>query len=224
MEFLRGKLRESPIHARMTPYVVILILTFAQDGFGENLRYWLYFAKLIVGAWCVWQIRDLVPEMKWAFSWEAVVVGVLVCVIWVGLDPFYPKMSFLFSQSDPWNPVKHYGGGFMAIFFVLVRTLGSAIVVPPIEEIFYRSFVYRWFVRKDFQNLPLNHFHGLSFVVTALIFGLVHYQWIAGILCGLLYQWLVIRKNRLGDAMLAHAITNFLLGVWIYWKGAWQFW
>jgi len=38
------------------------------------------------------------------------------------------------------------------------------------------------------------------------------------------FQWLVLRKNRLGDAMTAHAITNFLLGVWIVWKQDWHFW
>jgi membrane protease YdiL (CAAX protease family) len=43
-------------------------------------------------------------------------------------------------------------------------------------------------------------------------------------LCGAAYQWLVLRKGRLGDAMTAHAITNFLLGAWIVWRGAWQFW
>ena len=68
---------------------------------------------------------------------------------------------------------------------------------------------------------------GLTFVlpiVTSLLFGLVHFQWIAGILCGMAYQWLVLRRNRLGDAMLAHGITNFLLGLWIYYKGEWHFW
>jgi uncharacterized protein len=225
MDFIRDKLRATPIHARLAPYFILLLLTFVQDGFGETARYWLYLAKLLVGLWCIWQVWDLVPEMRWAVSWEAVAVGILVCVIWVGLDPYYPKFSFMFAESDPWNPVKHFGAGSgMAIFFVGVRTIGSALVIPPIEEIFYRSFLYRWFVRKDFQNLPLGYFHGLSFVVTALIFGLVHYQWLAGILCAMSYQWLVIRKNRLGDAITAHAITNFLLGIWIYWKGAWQFW
>ncbi len=53
----------------------------------------------------------------------------------------------------------------------------------------------------------------------------MHPQWLAGILCGLTYQGLVIRKGRLGDAMTAHAITNFLLGVYVVWKGgaAWKF-
>jgi hypothetical protein len=35
---------------------------------------------------------------------------------------------------------------------------------------------------------------------------------------------LVVRKNRLGDAMMAHAITNFLLGLWVIAKGDWSFW
>ena len=64
----------------------------------------------------------------------------------------------------------------------------------------------------------------VPFLATALIFGLAHNEWLAGILCGAAYQWLVLRKNRLGDALTAHAITNFLLGAWVVWRGAWNFW
>jgi CAAX prenyl protease-like protein len=207
------------------PYVVIVLMTFVQDGFEGPARYWLYLGKMVLGAWCIWQVRDLVTEARWAISWEAVVVGVGVCAIWVFLDPYYPKVEVLFKTGNPWNPFKQFGEGTaMGWAFVAVRTFGSAIVVPPIEEAFYRSFVYRYFVRTDFQSMPLNRFHPLSFVVTASLFGLMHYQWLAGVLCGMAYQFLVIRKNRLGDAMTAHGITNFLLGVWIVWKGDWKFW
>jgi CAAX prenyl protease-like protein len=72
--------------------------------------------------------------------------------------------------------------------------------------------------------MPLNQRHWLSFVVTSVIFGFVHFEWLAGILCGMSYQWLVLRKGRLGDAMLAHGITNFLLGLYIVIKGDWHFW
>jgi CAAX prenyl protease-like protein len=93
-----------------------------------------------------------------------------------------------------------------------------------LEEAFYRSFLYRYFVRLDFQTMPMNQFHGLSFLVTSTIFGFEHHEWLSGILCGFAYQWLVVRKARLGDAMTAHGITNFLLGIWVVWKDAWQFW
>ncbi len=225
MGLLREKLAASAIHARVVPYVCIVVLTFIQDSAPGPARFWLYFLKMLFGLWCILEMRSLVPEMRWAVSWEAIVVGIAVFVIWVGLDPFYPKLSFLFKAGDPWNPFHQLGtGAAMGWFFVAVRTVGSALVVPPIEESFYRSFLYRYFVRLNFTEMPLNRIHWLSFFVTSILFGLVHYQWLAGILCGLSYQWLVIRKNRLGDAMTAHAITNFLLGVYIPWSGAWHFW
>jgi CAAX prenyl protease-like protein len=129
-------------------------------------------------------------------------------------------------SPDGWNPNTQFGNGSTAAWgFIAVRILGSSLVVPPIEEVFYRSFLYRLLVRQNFLTMPLGQYHALSFFVTSIIFGLVHPdRWVAGILCGLGYQWLVIRKGRLGDAMTAHAITNFLLGLWVVWRGAWSFW
>jgi len=225
MSFLHKKFESSPIRARVAPYALLIILTVIQDSFGGQARYWMYLVKLAVGAWCIFEIRTLVPEMRWAFSWEAVLGGVLVFAIWVGLDPYYPKFQLLFKVGEPWNPLKQFGdAAAMAWFFVVVRTAGSALIVPPLEEAFYRSFLYRYFVRLEFTAMPFKQLHWLSLIVTSLVFGLSHYQWLAGFLCGLVYQGLVIRKNRLGDAMTAHAITNFLLGCWIVWKGAWSFW
>lgn len=222
MHSLRQTITASPIHARVAPYVIILALTFMQDTFSGPGRYWMYLAKMVVGAWCIWEVRALVPEARWALSWEAIAAGVLVFVIWVGLDPCYPKLS---SSGNPWNPLKEFGpGSALGIFFIGVRTLGSALVVPPIEEVFYRSFLYRYFVWTGFTEMPFNRLHWLSLVVTSAIFGFVHNQWLAGFLCGLIYQAVVLRKNRLGDAMTAHAITNFLLGLYIPLRGAWQFW
>lgn len=225
MNFLREKITASPIHARVAPYVIIVILTFVQDSFGGPGRYWLYLLKMLVGVWCIWEMRTLVTEIRWAVSWEAVAVGVIVFAIWVGLDPYYPKFEFLFKAGNPWNPFAEFGeASALGFFFVGVRTIGSALVVPPIEEAMYRSFLYRYFVRKDFTEMPFRQVHWLSLVVTSVIFGFVHYQWLAGVLCGLAYQGLVIRKNRLGDAMTAHAITNFLLGLWVAGRGDWHFW
>ena len=111
-----------------------------------------------------------------------------------------------------------------AVFILSVRILGSTFVVPPLEEVFWRSFLYRYFVQHGFSIMPLNRFHPTSFIVTSVIFGLEHHEWLQGILCGLAFQWLVISKNRLGDAITAHAITNFLLGLWVVARGAWHFW
>ncbi len=222
MLFLRKKFEASPAYARIAPFVIFLALTFCQGQFGEASRYWFYLAKTAVGAWLIWEMRPFVAEMRWALSWEAAVVGIGVFVVWVGLNDFYPKLG---KTDAVWNPHALFGEGTArAWVFIVVRILGSSLVVPPLEEAFYRSFLYRYFVNTDFRAMPFSQFHATSFIVTALIFGFAHYEWLAGILCGMGYQWLVLRKNRLGDAMTAHAITNFLLGLWVVWKGAWNFW
>jgi len=105
-----------------------------------------------------------------------------------------------------------------------VRIAGSASIVPLLEEVFFRSFLYRYLAKPDFLSVRLGTFAWRPFLITSLIFGFEHREWLAGVLCGFAYQGLVSWKERLGDAIMAHGITNFLLGVWVVWQGAWQFW
>lgn len=228
MNLLRKKLQASPEYARIMPLFVFVAITAAGGMMGGDWKFWMYALKVLVGAWLVWEMRPFVTEMRWAFSWEAVVVGVTIFAIWVGFDPYYPKNNLIFKDTEEsiWNPFERFGGGSpVAWALIVIRIFGMAIVVPPLEEVFYRSFFYRYIVKYDFQKVGLGHFDGIAFVLVSLLFGLAHFQWLPGILCGMAYQWLVIRKGRLGDAMTAHAITNFLLGVYVVWKGgtAWKF-
>lgn len=223
--FLQEKFRENPAFPRVLPFLVFAGLTTTQGWFGEGSRYWVYAAKTLVGVWLVWLVWPWVPEMRWRFSPQAIGVGVLVFVAWVGLDGHYPVWSG--APKDPnWVPLKTFGEESPVAWGLIgLRILGTTLVVPAIEEIFYRSFLYRYVAAADFEKVPLNHFSWKPMLVTAAIFGVVHpEQWLAGILCAVAYQMLVIRTNRLGDAMTAHAVTNLLLGLWVVWKGAWKFW
>lgn len=235
MRLLKKFFSASPAAARVAPFLVFLALTVCQGKFGAASAYWFYLAKTIVGAWLVWEMRPLVLEMRWAVSWEAVLVGVGIFALWIGIsgewttqDSLWGKLGLVHSQTAPakiWNPNSQFGqNSALAWVFILTRILGSTFVVPPLEEVFYRSFLYRYVASQNFLSVPLNQFLPVPFFATALVFGFSHNEWLAGILCGAAYQWLVLRKNRLGDAMAAHAITNFLLGIWIVRHEAWNFW
>lgn len=232
---MRKVFSESPALARVAPFAIFLLLTAAQGKSGAAAACWFYLAKTLVGAWLIFALRPLVPEMRWAFSWEAVAVGVAVFAAWVGISGEWTTQNSLWvklgltptpkTTPTAWNPNNPFGAGStMAWLFVSVRILGSTFVVPPLEEVFYRSFLYRYIAQKDFLSVPLSRFLPMPFLVTAAMFGFGHNEWLAGIFCGVAYQCLVLRKNRLGDAMTAHAITNFLLGIWVVWRGAWNFW
>lgn len=226
MNPLRELLRRSPTHARVAPFFIFVLLTCAQSALGVDAKYWMYVLKTIIGAWMIWEMRAVVAEMRWVISWEAIVVGVVICVLWVGLDPYYPMNHVIMKPvpGDEWVPFERFkDNAALAWFLVVVRTFGMTIVVPCIEEVFYRSFLYRKFIKEDFEAVPLGYFAGASFVAVSVMFGMMHYQWVPGIICGMAYLGLVIRKKRLGDAMTAHAITNFLLAVWVVWKGDWKF-
>lgn len=213
---------DDPLRARVLPFLVFLALTVCQGRFGPASACWFYLAKTVVGGFLIWQMRRTVSEMRWAVSWEAIAVGIVVFAAWVGLDPYYPK---LFTTGATGSPFDVFGNASaLAWFFVVVHVLGMTLVVPPIEEVFYRSFVYRYIASKEFLAVPLHRFLPLPFFATAALFGISHNEWLPAVLCAAIYQWLVIRKNRLGDAMVAHAVTNLLLGVWIVWKHAWNFW
>jgi len=212
-----------PHLVRIVPFVVFAVLTLAQGLFGETGAYWIYTLKTLSGAWLIWLVWKHVKEMRWNFSWEAIVAGIAVFVAWVGLDGLYPPVFG--ERTAAFNPLESYGGGSaIAWMFIAVRISGSSLVVPMLEEVFYRSFLYRCLIKTDFLSVPLKSFNLAAFLIVCAGFGLSHFEWLPAILCACVYQGLVIRKGRLGDAITAHAITNFLLGLWVVWQSAYRFW
>lgn len=235
--FLRKLFSGSAIMPRVAPFVIFVLLTSLQGKLGNASAYWIYLAKTLVGLWLILEMCPFVAEMRWAFSWEAIVIGIGVFVMWIGIsgewttqNSLWVKLGVSHPSANPvvvsiWDPQIQFGGfTSVAWFLMIVHILGMTFIVPPLEEVFYRSFLYRYVASADFLSVPLNKYLPLPFFATILIFGFSHNEWLAGILCGAAYQWLVFRKNRLGDAMTAHAITNFLLGAWVVWKHAWNFW
>lgn len=161
-------------------------------------------------------------------SWPlAALVGVVVLVIWVGLEgPWMEAAPGLRDLYAKWcvlpfgelrAPVEKtpYAPEVCGWPLAVVRVLGSGLVIGMIEEFFWRGFLYRWLLGLDFTQVPHGKFAWTPFLVTAAIFGAEHQEWLAGLLAGLLYGWLYVRTRDLWSAVLAHVITNLLLGVYV---------
>ena len=165
---MKTNLASSPMLVRVGPFFIFLVLTSLPGLLGETSRYWLYLAKTLVGAGMLWAVWPYVSEMRWKISVEAVFVGVAVFVLWVGLDNFYPKLG---KAQPGWNPHEQFGtGSWLTWLFIAVRLIGSTLVVPPLEEVFYRSFVCRYIIRPDFQSVPIGEFRWGAFLITSIAF------------------------------------------------------
>ena len=215
---------------RVLPFILFLILTTCQGRFGLASHFWFYALKTLIGIGLIAWMWSQVKEMRWRMSWEACCVGVASFLLWIGLDGVIPRLGALLGDAAEekawqWNPFEFFTDHpALAWTFVGIRILGSTLIVPPLEEVFYRSAVYRYWVAPNIESVPLNRFHFKAFFATSILFGVVHQEWLAGIFCGAAFQWLVLRKGHLGDAMTAHAITNALLGLYVVWTDSWQFW
>jgi len=72
----------------------------------------------------------------------------------------------------------------------------------------------RRLISPDFESLPPSNWTFASVIGSSVLFGAMHGgQWFAGILAGLLYAVAYVRKGRMGDAVMAHAVTNALIAV-----------
>jgi len=231
-------LERSPIFLRAFPFVLFVVPIYLQGALGPTSPFWVYAMRTILGVGLVVWMLPRVREIGWAMSLEGAAAGVLVFIVWIGLNRVCPSLhqllapiglGWLAPEIKPeggWNPLPVFGeASWTAWTFVVIRLAGSSLVVPPIEEVFYRSFLYRFVIKQDFESVSMRTFDLKAFLAVSVMFGLSHPQdWLAGILCGVIYQGLVLRRGRLGDAIVAHSLTNFLLGLWVIGRGEWHFW
>lgn len=217
-----------PISSRVIPFAVYMLFMAGVDLAGQvlpddyDLR-WLYGVKVGLVAYLLWILRKHYVELGGLSSlgyksWlSAISIGVLVFVAWINLDA--PWM-LLGEPSQGFNP----GQGAEACLLMVTRIVGAALVVPLMEELFWRSFLMRWIQNQDFLKVEPAHVGAVALLVSSILFAIEHSLWFAGLIAGLAYGLLYIRSRTIWMPIIAHAVTNGVLGVWIIYTGNWHYW
>jgi hypothetical protein len=149
----------------------------------------------------------------------ATAVGLGVFALWIQLDA--PWMT-IGEPSAVFTPLT--AAGTIDWPLVAVRWVGAALVVPVMEELFWRSFLMRWIERPVFEGVDPQRVSAKAIVLSTFVFVLAHTMWLAAIVAGLAYAWLYVRSGKLWLPVIAHAATNGALGAWVVATGNWQFW
>lgn len=233
---IRGLFERYPWIPYVAPFATFLALT-ALEGqvlgnrtssnevaYSHNYL-WIYAIKMIavsvVAFLCRDAARDLLPLPKPVQFGAAVILGLVVAALWVGLDPYYPRFDILGKRTafDP-APLK----GSARIGFYLVRLYGLVLVVPLIEELFWRSFLMRWVIDQDFKKVPIGRVTITAAAVTSVLFALEHPEWLPGLLTGLLWAGLLAWSRSVSACWISHLVANAALGAYVIATHRWEFW
>jgi uncharacterized protein len=216
-------LKPPPAVAYIAPFAVFIAVRWlpVPPAWSAPARFVLVAATLAVFS------RGVIPR-RVSFPLGSILLGAAVLAIWIGPDLLWP------GYRDLWpfhNAIMGAARSTLPTdlhtnaFFIAVRVLESAILVPILEELFWRGWLMRWVIRTDFESVPMGRYTPLSFWVVALLFASEHGPyWEVGLIAGVAYNWWLVRTRNLADCMLAHAVTNVLLAAYVLIFNQWQYW
>ena len=205
----------------VAPFAVFSFFSWVQSfGSGPSL-FGLYALKILVTAIVFFYFfKGSGREIEGGLNGSAVFLGLVTLGIWIIFFEIWPVKTNVIFDPDVF---KSLGIRVGAIF---LRCLGSCLLIPLIEEVFWRSFLMRCMISGDFLSVRLGTYTPLSFWVSVISFALVHpfSQWGLAGLTGALYGLYLIKTKNLVGCILAHATTNLGLGIYIIVTGHWELW
>lgn len=196
----------------------------ADGSWGFDPR-WLYALTVVavggVLAWAWREYGELSGQNRPAAreAGLAVAVGLAVFVLWIHLDAPWMRLG---EPAAGFTPLG--ADGRIDPLLAAFRLAGAALLVPVMEELFWRGFLMRWLQHPTFEGVDPRAVGLRAVVASTFVFVLAHTLWLAAAIAGLAYAWLYIRTGRLWVAVIAHAVTNAALGVWVLATGNWAFW
>ena len=202
----------------VAPFVLFVGLTGVQQALPGSVL-WLYPVKTVLTAAAIVALARWLEAPGEVFPFAGAGVGVAVLLVWVLSDGLFPLIGAS-AAFDPFRALPRP----QAWVWIAFRLAGAALVVPIVEEFFWRGFLIRWLVHLDFRSVPMGTLTWTSFLVTSALFAVEHDRWLAGLLAGMAYNWVYYRTRSLKACVLAHGITNLGLGIYVLVGQQWRFW
>jgi CAAX prenyl protease-like protein len=180
----------------------------------------------IIGMSIVVFSRDVLPRRAphWGGS---ILVGLLVFALWIAPDTLFAgwRDHWLFHNPLTGRLKLSIAPSELTPFMLVLRTMRAALLVPIVEELFWRGWLPRWLQDTRFERIPLGQYTRFAFWTTAVLFAMEHGPfWEVGLASGIIYNSWMRRTRSLGDLVLAHAVTNLALSLYVIATARWTFW
>jgi CAAX prenyl protease-like protein len=152
----------------------------------------------------------------------SVVVGLVIIVQWVLVDQWVPYPHL--GTRMGYDPFAAIDAPWLRWAFLVARLCGLVLIVPLLEELFWRSFLLRYATTADFTSLPVGQFSTTAFLIVVALSALAHPEWLVAAVASALFAWLLHRTRSLFAAIVSHVVANAALGAYILATERWHLW
>jgi CAAX prenyl protease-like protein len=176
--------------------------------------------RFVTAGGALWVFRREYRGLNWRFGWAAPLTGAGIFLIWIAPEwiTHGNAASSLGAALAALSPLARTA-------WISLRVAAAVVTVPLAEELAFRGYLARRLVARSFDEVPFTRLTLLSIALSSLAFGLMHGQhWLVGIVAGLAFALLLRSRGRMGDAVVAHAVSNLLLAAWVLARGDWGMW
>jgi CAAX prenyl protease-like protein len=183
--------------------------------------------RVVAVAALIWAVSRPFFSLRPSYTVASVALGIAVLVIWVGPDlVFGYRHHWLFENAITGKAASTLPDSLRQnTAWLALRAAASFLLVPILEELFWRGWLMRWLIKPEFEKVPFGTYAPMAFWVVAGLFASEHGPyWEVGLAAGILYNWWAIRTRNIADCILAHAVTNAILSAYVLFSGAWQYW
>ena len=189
--------------------------------------HWYYPARFLAVLLTIGLVSRPVLRLRAGFPLASTGIGIAVFLIWIGPDALWGyRHHWLFDNFIAGTAASSVDAVLKQnVMFVGLRVAVSVALVPVLEELFWRGWLMRWLISQDFLKVPMGTYARNAFWIVAVLFASEHGPyWEVGLAAGIVYNWWIVRTRNLADCILAHAVTNGLLSVYVLMTGQWQYW
>lgn len=211
----------NPTALYLTPLLAWTAAALVGGAFVVHLETF-YALRVVAGlaalAWVVPRIPAL-REMSGGGAAIAVVAGLALGALWVGTahGPGPQTRGALASELAAL-------GGFERTAWIAARVVGGVLVAPVVEELAFRGYLMRRLQAFEFTAVPYGQVGWNHVIIASLVFGVLHGEWILGIVAGLVFGAIAVRTGRLAHAVLAHMAANAVVSAYALWADAPWLW
>ena len=176
-------------------------------------------AAILAAFWHRYEELRSPARIPLAQAAAALGAGVLLAVAWIALDA-----RWMVIGEAPRGFVPLRADGTLDPLLVALRLFGFVLVVPVMEELFWRSFLMRWIERRDFLALDPRAASAMALFLSSFAFALEHREWLAGFIAGVAFGMIYRRTGNLRACIVSHATTNLTIAGWILATHQWRLW